>query len=330
MSTTKKVLQVTGSAILVLLLLVTSSLAYIKWLLPDVGPAPRLRIHITPERVKRGQYLANHVTACMDCHSTRDFSRFSAPPVPGTEGSGGQGFGREEGFPGQFFARNITPYALGTWTDGEIFRAITTGVSRDGTALFPLMPYKEYGKMDKEDIYAIIAYLRTLKPIKTYIPRSRTDFPTNVLINLLPEKNQPATKPDTCDQLNYGRYLTNAAGCTFCHTRQEKGYVTGEALAGGFQFSVPSGTLRSSNITPDDETGIGRWSEAIFVQRFKMYQPGKLEYIRQGDYNTIMPWSSYSQMDSADLKAIYTYLSSLKPVKKSISRFSTVSIPPGE
>ena len=81
---------------------------------------------------------------------------------------------------------NLTPYHLGNWTDGEIFRAITTGVSRDGHALFPVMPYTSYAKMDPADIKDIIAYLRTLKPIHNAIPAAESDFPMNFIINTMP------------------------------------------------------------------------------------------------------------------------------------------------
>ena len=62
------------------------------------------------------------------------------------------------GMPGQYFPSNITPAGLGDWTDGEVFRAITAGVSRDGKSLFPVMPYHYYGKMDREDIYSIMSW----------------------------------------------------------------------------------------------------------------------------------------------------------------------------
>lgn len=75
---------------------------------------------------------------------------------------GGEFFGPDLGFPGEFYSRNLTPANLRGWTDGEIFRAITAGVNKEGEALFPVMPYRNYSKMDKEDIYDIIAYLRTL------------------------------------------------------------------------------------------------------------------------------------------------------------------------
>ncbi len=120
--------------------------------MPNVDDAPELHVAITPERVQRGEYLANHVVGCMDCHSTRDWTRFTGPPLTWTNGKGGELFDEKLGSPGTFYSKNITPASLKNWTDGEIFRAITTGVDNLGNALFPVMAYANYGKMDKEDI----------------------------------------------------------------------------------------------------------------------------------------------------------------------------------
>jgi hypothetical protein len=72
--------------------------------------------------IERGKYMAWHVMACMDCHCKRDFSKFSGPVVPGTDGMGGERFGPEFGLPGNIYSRNITPAAIGKWTDEEIIR----------------------------------------------------------------------------------------------------------------------------------------------------------------------------------------------------------------
>ena len=128
-------------AMAIILIAIVAFLGYLSFLLPNVGSAPDMQVEITPERVARGEYLANHVMLCMDCHARRDFSIYAGPPIPGTEGAGGEAFDQTMGFPGAFYSRNITPAGVGDWTDGELFRAITTGVSRDGSALFPVMPY---------------------------------------------------------------------------------------------------------------------------------------------------------------------------------------------
>jgi len=161
---------------------------YVKTALPNVGGAPDIKVDITPARVERGKYLATNLLVCMDCHSQHNLDYYGEPIKDGSFGGGGNEFGKGEGFPGTLYSKNITPYALSSWTDGEIFRAITTGVSKNGNALFPLMPYQGYGQMDKEDIYSIIAYLRGVPPVKNEVAERSLDFPVNFIVNTIPGK----------------------------------------------------------------------------------------------------------------------------------------------
>ncbi len=317
----KKFLIIIG---IILLVGIISLASYLKLVLPDVGEAPTLNVNITPERIKHGEYLANHITACMDCHSSRDWTSFSGPISPGTLGKGGEYFGPELGFPGKFYSRNITPINLENWTDGEIFRTITTGVDREGKALFPVMPYLSYGKMDKEDIYDIIAYLRSIPSIDNKTPVSKADFPMNFIINTLPAKSNLTKRPEKTDVVAYGAYLVNAAACMDCHTQVSNGQIIQElAFSGGREFAIPHGTSRSANITPDINTGIGNWTEDAFVQRFKTYtDPTIIANIDPAEFNTIMPWTMFGGMDSTDLKSIYAYLMTLKPIENQVEHFT--------
>jgi len=94
------------------------------------GKAEDLKLEYTPERIERGRYLATAVSVCMDCHSTRDWSKFSGPLKEGTLGKGGDRFDHSVGMPGVFYSKNITPAGIGRYTDGELFRTITTGVTK--------------------------------------------------------------------------------------------------------------------------------------------------------------------------------------------------------
>ena len=154
---------------------------------PKSDPPYNIRVTGTPEQIARGRYLANHVTVCLECHSTRDWAHFSAPPIPGTEGKGGEVFPETAGFPGTLIAPNITPAALGDWTDGEIIRAFTSGVNKNGDPLFPLMPYRAYRNLMPADIESIVAYVRTLAPIDHIPPRSKLNFPLNLIVRTMPE-----------------------------------------------------------------------------------------------------------------------------------------------
>lgn len=273
---------------------------------------------VTPEVIARGAYLANHVTICMDCHGERDWTRYSGPPVKGTAGTGGEVFNQQMGFPGVFYAKNITPGHLANWTDDQVLRAFTTGVKPDGEVLFPVMPYPYYRHLDPTDAAAIIAYIRTLKPSAKQSPPRSIDFPMNLLLRLIPQPADFKPMPPKTDRVAYGGYLTTIAGCAECHTPATHGHIDQARLfAGGRLFKMPSGDLYSSNITPDSTTGIGQWTEHNFVAKFKFYaDTANLGQMRPGDQNTIMPWSMYSGMDSTDLAAIYAYLRSL-PAKKS-------------
>ena len=302
---------------------VVGTAAYLKLGLPDVGDAPDLKVEMTPDRIKRGEYLANHVTVCVDCHSDRDWNKFSGPIVPNTQGKGGQYFGRDMGFPGDFYSKNITPFHLQNWTDGEMYRVITTGVSKDGVAIFPVMPYGNYRKLATEDVYSIIAYVRTLKPIEN-VPHERSlDFPMNFILNTIPEVADPQPLPAKTDTIAYGSYLVNAAACIECHTKVDKGQIIPElAFGGGRQFQMPNGLLTSANITPDNTTGIGQWTSEMFVARFKAYTDSSHYQTEVADkVNTIMPWTMFGGMDSLDLVAIYKYLRTVKPIKNKVEHF---------
>jgi mono/diheme cytochrome c family protein len=311
--------------LLSLILMVIVALSYVKFALPNVGEAENIKIDYTSERIKRGEYLANAVAACMDCHSARDWTKFAGPMVPGTEGMGGEHFTQEFGFPGHYISRNITPFGIGNWTDGELFRAITCGVNKDGKALFPVMPHPAYGKSDREDIYDIIAYIRSLKPIEKVHEESVSDFPVNIIINTIPKKASFIKRPNESDTEAYGKYIFTLASCTECHTKQEKGNpIVGMEMAGGFEFPLPTGgVVTSSNLTPEVETGIGAWTEETFINRFKRYSDSSYvdTKVEKNSFNSVMPWKMYAQMKDSDLKAIFAYLRTIKPIKNEVVKF---------
>ncbi len=324
-----RVIKFLGILILLIVVAIGGVLYYLKAAFPKVKPATAMKIVATPEMLKRGYYLANHICLCVDCHSARDITKYGMPLISGTIGQGGQPFDHSEGFPGTFYSRNITPYNLGSWTDGEVYRAVTTGVDKFGKPLFPVMPYQNYGKLDTNDIKSLIAYIRTLPPVKNDVPPSKADFPMNFIMNTIPQEATPSTIPDKSDQVAYGKYIATAASCTDCHTKQSKGKFVGELFAGNFEFHMPDGsTIRSANITPDKETGIGMWTAEIFLAKFKSYSDSNYHAptVKSGQANTLMPWDNYAGMDSSDLLAIYAYLKTVNPVKQQVIHYS----PPGE
>jgi hypothetical protein len=229
-------------------------------------------------------------------------------------------FPPEMGLPGTIVASNITTdkeTGLGAWTDGEKVRAIRDGISRDGRALFPLMPYESYRHMSDEDVFSLVAYLNTLPPVRNPLPGSQVNLPVSLLMKSAPRPAQSVPEPDCGNLLRYGEYLATVGLCADCHTQRENGSPKpGMRLAGGEPFHFGSATVVSSNITPDHETGIGRWSEPFFLNRFYAYK----DYAEKGAPQagpqsfTLMPWLSLAQLPPDDLKAIYAYLRMQPPV----------------
>lgn len=309
-----------------LALLVVGGLAYLFLRYPDVPPAETVTVPRTPERVARGKYLAEHVTGCVLCHAERDWSHYGGPVVRGTEGKGGQrfGFGLE---PFVLYAKNITPAGLGDWTDGELIRTFTTGVSRDGTPLFPLMPYPRFAKLSRDDVEAIVAYLRTLPEVPNPpVPARSLNFPLPLIVRTMPAAASHRPVPPSSDRVAYGEYMTNAALCADCHTPiDDRGQpLPGMDFAGGMPFKPGGvGLVRSANLTPDAATGIGGWTEQQFLDKFRAYRdapPRRLEGAER-EQNSEMPWAAYAGMTDDDLTAIYAYLRTVKPVANRVEKF---------
>jgi mono/diheme cytochrome c family protein len=287
-------------------------------------------VQATPALIERGRYLADHVTMCLDCHSERLLAPFAMPIKPGTEGQGGFIFDKGVGVPGLIAARNLTPdptTGKAAWSDGELIRAIREGVDRDGEALFPMMPYKYFRNLADEDVRAVVAFLRTLKPIKNPIPQRRLDFPVNLFVKFDPQPLPgPVSAPDDAkDHLAYGKYMTTISACMECHTaHDDKGQlVPGGEFAGGWEFKGPWGVVVSANLTPHKDAYLGTATKADFIGRFKMYanvDPLKAPLAQKGR-NTVMPWYGYAGMSERDLGAIYDYLKSLPAKEKKVNPF---------
>lgn len=279
--------------------------------------------------ITKGKYLATHVAVCIHCHSQRDFSKYSGPVVPGTEGGGGQAFTHDmlDAIPGAVYSKNITPDSatgIGTWTDDEILRAITKGINKNGDTLFPIMPYANYNRMAKQDLLCIIAYIKTLKPINNKVPERQLMIPVSLAYPgpALQASVDSNVCPPESDKIAYGKYLITMAACSDCHTAFIKGQPDFSRLYGGGNvFHINQFTVTSSNITPDTTTGLGAWTEEMFVSKFKAYKDPKSYMYEPGKENTIMPVSEFSGMKDDDLKAIYAYLKTVVPVKNKIEKY---------
>jgi hypothetical protein len=290
---------------------------------PSSAPPPKIVVSMSPERIERGQYLFTTLLDCDGCHSGRDFSRLGGPVVAGTRGMGGQV--RLAGLPGEVYAPNITPdkeTGIGNWTDGEKIRAIREGISKDGHMLFPLMPYPGYKYLSDLDTMSLVAYMNTLPAIRNSVQRSSISFFVSVMVKSVP---QPVTRTippvDPGGGEIYGEYLVSIAGCEQCHTQQSMGQEDASMrFAGGRIFATPDGTVASANITPDKDTGIGKWDFIRFRDRMQaMRQYKGTEFPKVGPERfTLMPWIAYSSMSDHDLEAIFLYVKSRRSITNSV------------
>lgn len=325
----KKILRIFGFLIIFLVVAVVAGLVYFNSAYPVKIAADDFENEATADRLARGEYLAHHVTGCIDCHSTRDFKYFAGPVVEGTWGKGGQLYDEVLAqVPGKIYSSNITPAGIGSWTNGELYRAIVSGLNKDNKALFPLMPYTHLAGMTKEDILSIMAFIRSLPAIENKVPESSLDFPLNFIVKTIPSPaNHPQSIPDKSNSVEYGKYLTNAAACIHCHTQSAEGkFLPGMEFAGGFKFTFPNGDVNySSNITPDNETGIGLLSKESFIGMFKAFvdSSGKqiMTHTPEHQKNTVMPWTKLGGMTEEDLGAIYEYLRTQPAVKNEVTTF---------
>lgn len=319
----KTLLKIVGGLVVLLVLVAACGYAYLMFAFPKVAAAPDIKFDTSPERIARGKYLSDHVVGCTTCHTKRDWTKFSGPIKEDVLGAGGESFSL--GPAGMLYSKNITPAGIGSWTDGELLRAVTQGVSKDGTPLFPLMPYPHYGAMSEDDVHAVLAYIRTLKSIEGTPPPRQLNFPLNLVVRTIPGPNTYGTRPSPSDKVAYGKYMTRAALCSDCHTPiDDRGTpLPGMDFAGGMEFVETGYRVRSANITPDANTGIGSWTEQQFIDKFKGFETATNVPLAEHEraQNTVMPITAYAGMTTEDLGAIYAYLRTVKPVTNRVEKF---------
>lgn len=325
----KTLLKVIGAVLLGVVALAAIGVSWLALRKPASRPVTAMRVEATPERLARGKYLVHHVADCLGCHSDH-LTTYAMPIKPGTEGQGGFVFDKNLGVPGVVCAQNITPdpeTGLGKWSDDEILRAFREGVDRNGDALFPMMPYKHLRQMSDEDAHSVVAYLRTMKPIRNTVPEKKIEFPVNLIIKFVPKPiTEPVSAPDPQkDRLGYGKYLTTISGCYECHTPHDEKQQLDEnrAFAGGWEMRGPWGRVVTSNLTPHAGSYMGRATREEFIGRFRAFASMNASNapVAQKGRNTIMPWLAFSAMSDEDLGAIYDYLKTVTPIDNRVNPF---------
>jgi len=302
---------------------VTLTIGWRPFIGPKTRPLSTRTFERTPQRLERGRYIATALSGCIYCHSKHDWAGPGTLIMPGSEGAGE--VLPYNDLPGRIVAPNLTPdpeTGAGTWTDDQLARAIREGIGHDGRALFPIMPYTHYRAMSDEDLASVVVYLRSLPAVRNELPKTEIIFPVKYLIRSVPE---PVTSPvsesaEPSDLVKRGARLVNLAGCVDCHTPVVKGQsIPGMEFAGGQVFAGPWGNVASANLTPDP-TGIPYYDESLFLQAIHS------GYVKARPLNSIMPVMVYSNLTDSDLRAIFAYLRTLKPVKHRVDN----SEPPTE
>lgn len=315
----KRAIKIGGGVLAGLLLIAGAAFAYLYFRQPESAPPRQITVEKTPERIERGRYIFTSLADCDGCHSQHDYTKLGGPVAGAARGSGQQM--PLQDLPGRIIASNITPDAetgIGSWTDGEKIRAIREGISRDGHMLFPIMPYPNFRYMSDYDVESLVAYLDTLPPVRNPLPKTQVDFPVSMFIKGVPRPVEgPVARVTPADGARYGEYLVTMASCEECHTPMVRGQSDSSMrFAGGRIFATPSATVVSANITPDVETGIGKWDFARFRDRVQSYRPytsGEAPPVGP-DHFTLMPWLAYSGLSDDDLAAIFTYIKARPPI----------------
>jgi mono/diheme cytochrome c family protein len=318
----RKLARYLGIAVLVLVVVAAIGITFTVGWRPFIGPKARpltnRTFERTPQRLERGRYLAQ---GCMFCHSEHDWSAADSLATAPVLGSGA--VMPVYGLPGRIVAPNLTPdpeTGAGNWTDDQLARAIREGIGHDGRALFPMMPYPNFRYLTDEDLASIVVYLRSLPPARRFLPKTEVSFPVNYLVRTVPEPVTGVVSGDANppDPVKRGAYLVRIGGCADCHTpRKGPSVVARMDFAGGMLEAGPWGRPASANITPDP-SGIGYYDEALFLQVMRT------GYVRARKLSPIMPVGAYRNLSDEDLKAMFAYLRTLKPVKHHVDNAEEV------
>lgn len=266
------------------------------------------QIEATPERVERGRRLV--AATCAGCHASAEDPRLVGRPL------------RElpRGW-GDAVATNLTRHkgagikAIG---DGELVRALRTGIAHDGVYMPPYMP--RYPRMADEDLAAVVAFLRSDDPwVESSSNRPGSSAPSFVVklrsrLSWRPHAmpTEPIERPSRDDALALGAYLVeDVLQCNGCHGSNERLLTLAHPLqdpsylGGGVELADVNGKrLVAPNITLEEDTGIGGWTLDDF-------RKAMVEGVRPDGVRLRWPMRRYAMLDDVELAAIFTYLASV-------------------
>ena len=256
--------------------------------------------------VKRGEYLAN-AADCLVCHTTQS----------GRPYAGGLGFKLPFG---TLYSTNITPdkdTGIGNYSDQDFLNAVHRGVRRDGSRLYPAMPYTSYTYISDADALAIKAYLFSLPPVRATPPLNTLSFPFNQRWAMMfwSALFNPDTRfaPDTSKspEWNRGAYLAEAlAHCGECHTPRNLAFALDNRRK--FGGAITAG-WRAFNISSDKSTGVGGWRDEDLVSYLSVgHATG--HGAASGPMGEAVD-RSFSRLAPEDIRSIVAYLRSVPPTE---------------
>ena len=316
----KKFFKVLLIVIIVLVVIVGALAAYIALRSIPKYDVEKInaRVEITPARIERGTKLASML--CRNCHyneSTGKFTGRELTEVPQF---------------GSIYSANITHdgvAGIGKWTDGDILYFIRTGVKPDGQYVPPYMPKLIH--ISDEDLNSIVAFLRSdnnwVQADNTRQPDSKPSFLTKFLVTMgvakpYPYPKNPIAEPDTADMVKWGKYIScYQLECYSCHSKDfaKNDYETPEKSPGFFGggneiYNQEGKKLVTLNITMDENTGIGKWTEEQFIRAVKTG-------ILSNDQPALRyPMDPYTNLTDKEVQAIYAYLKTIPKLDHKVER----------
>lgn len=280
-------------------------------------PQVNLTVQSTEARVAHGRRLA--MSLCVACHADPETKLLTGKQIVDLP----QEFGTA-------YSRNITQHktaGIGSWTDAELYILLRTGIHpKTGSFVPPWMP--RFNLMADEDVFSIIAWLRSPDPMLTADPKPNTEGQPSFLAKFLARvafkpmslPSAPIVRPDSAFPVQLGKYLANGAyGCFACHsanfaTMNNEHPERSEGFYGGGN-PMPDANLKivpTANITPDKATGIGSWTEEEFVRCM-------VTGIRPNGRAIRYPMAPHPHVTESEHKAIYAYLMSIPAITNAVT-----------
>jgi mono/diheme cytochrome c family protein len=248
---------------------------------------------------ERGDYLVNTIMTCQNCHTPKG----PAGDVADKAFSGGLTFDEP---PFKVTAPNITQdkeTGIGDWSDADIKTLLRTGGRPNGVPIAAVMPTGFYQIMTERDMDAVVAYLRTIKPIKNKVPDPIYHFAAPA--QTPPGGEKMFAEAMLKDSVTNGFYLATIGHCMECHTAMgPKGHDFAADLGrGGMEFPGPWGKSVSRNITSSKAKGLGAWSDAEIKRAVTTGVSKDGSHLKPP-----MGFAYYARMTDSDLADVIAYL----------------------